>query len=183
MYDILSRDRGIGPATARQASGVEGQSCTDGNFDGTCEADGFCNLFKPPNELVSKIVPGQCDVPDNSADEENQSQDPALFEGQPCTDGNFDGTCAEGGFCDMFKPPNELDSRIVIGQCGVVASNAGAAEEEEEDEDPALFEGQSCTDGINDGTCEEDGFCNLFIPPNEQSSQIVRGQCGIRGGN
>ena len=42
----------------------------------------------------------------------------------------------------------------------------------------ASFEGQACTDGTFDGTCDDTGRCGLEIPPNELSSQIVSGQCG-----
>ncbi|KAF3070845.1 hypothetical protein GL218_00184 [Daldinia childiae] len=42
-----------------QAS-VEGQACTDGQFDGFCRADGRCGLQLPPNELSFQFVSGQC---------------------------------------------------------------------------------------------------------------------------
>ncbi|EEU33439.1 uncharacterized protein NECHADRAFT_89487 [Fusarium vanettenii 77-13-4] len=113
----------------------EGQPCTDGTFDGTCDATGRCGLEIPPNELSRQFVADQCGF-DNSETEEAfrdffggndeeednnddaQNGDPADFEGQPCTDGTFDGVCDGTGRCGLEIPPNELSRQFVSGQCG-----------------------------------------------------------------
>lgn len=119
----------------RGSASFEGQACTDGTFDGTCDATGRCGLEIPPNELSRQFVDGQCGV-DNSAtrdafrdffgggnnndeeDEDDNAGGNADFEGQPCTDGTFDGTCDDTGRCGLEIPPNELSRQIVSGQCG-----------------------------------------------------------------
>ena len=111
---------------------MEGDACTDGTFDGTCRADGRCGLEIPPNELSLQIVPGQCGIEEqdnsaiddffngggNDADDEAEKGDPADFEGQPCTDGTFDGVCQASGRCGLEIPPNEFSQQFVSGQCG-----------------------------------------------------------------
>ncbi|KAH7147114.1 hypothetical protein B0J13DRAFT_595322 [Dactylonectria estremocensis] len=129
--------RGSGGSNSGNAASFAGQSCTDGTFDGTCDDTGRCGLEIPPNELSSQFVDGQCGV-DNSETEDllrdffgggnnetgeddnngGDGGDVASFEGQPCTDGTFDGTCNDTGRCGLEIPPNELSSQIVSGQCG-----------------------------------------------------------------
>ncbi|KAI2607756.1 uncharacterized protein GGS25DRAFT_349000 [Hypoxylon fragiforme] len=42
----------------------------------------------------------------------------AAFEGQFCTDGDFDGVCQASGRCGLSLPPNEFSQVFISGQCG-----------------------------------------------------------------
>ncbi len=44
--------------------------------------------------------------------------DVSQFEGQPCTDGTFNGFCGADGRCGLNMPVNEFSRDIVSGQCG-----------------------------------------------------------------
>lgn len=180
---------------------MEGQACTDGDFDGTCRADGRCGLELPPNELSFQFIQGQCGIGGNDAsndddDDEDTANDAngnddsgnnnnASVEGQACTDGTFDGTCRADGRCGLELPPNELSFQFVQGQCGIGggnandnANNADGEADADSSDDAASFEGQSCTDGDFDGVCLANGRCALQIPPNINSEEFVSGQCG-----
>lgn len=57
----------------------------------------------------------------NNADGEadaDSSDDAASFEGQSCTDGDFDGVCLANGRCALQIPPNINSEEFVSGQCG-----------------------------------------------------------------
>ncbi|OTA97988.1 hypothetical protein M426DRAFT_28877 [Hypoxylon sp. CI-4A] len=41
-------------------NGVDGQTCTDGTFDGTCREDGRCGLEIPSNEVSFQQISGRC---------------------------------------------------------------------------------------------------------------------------
>ncbi|KAI1251866.1 hypothetical protein MGN70_006436 [Eutypa lata] len=168
------------PLTTRQSS-VEGQACTDGDFDGTCRADGRCGLELPPNELSFQFIQGQCGISGNDAsndDDDDDDEDTAndangnddggnnneSVEGQACTDGTFDGTCRADGRCG--------------GNANDNANNADGEADADSSDDAASFEGQSCTDGDFDGVCLANGRCALQIPPNINSEEFVSGQCG-----
>ncbi|KAI0387071.1 hypothetical protein F5Y04DRAFT_275528 [Hypomontagnella monticulosa] len=124
----------------------EGQACTDGTFNGTCRDDGRCALEQPINEISLEFVDGQCGVADdnvggntgnngnngnagntgntgntgNSGNAGNTGNkgNVASFEGQPCTDGSFNGFCGADGRCGLNLPVNEFSREFVRGQCG-----------------------------------------------------------------
>ncbi|KAI1652212.1 uncharacterized protein F4817DRAFT_322552 [Daldinia loculata] len=124
------------PLTTRQASSVEGQECTDGQFKGFCRADGRCGLQFPPNETSFQFISGQCGVADstggafdnffgrksNEVDDDAATDDEganqASVDGQACTDGKFNGFCRADGRCGLQFPPNETSFQFISGQCG-----------------------------------------------------------------
>ncbi|KAI2627391.1 hypothetical protein GGS26DRAFT_561630 [Hypomontagnella submonticulosa] len=123
-----------------------GQARTDGQFDGTCRADGRCGLEIPPNEISFQFVKGQCestadnanagagagavdDVVDDDEADDNTGNDvgnTGSVAGQSCTDGTFDGTCRADGRCGLEIPPNEVSFQFVSGQCETAGGNADA---------------------------------------------------------
>ncbi|KAI2783992.1 hypothetical protein F4815DRAFT_441649 [Daldinia loculata] len=60
LASLLAGNAAAVPLTTRQASSVEGQECTDGQFKGFCRADGRCGLQFPPNETSFQFISGQC---------------------------------------------------------------------------------------------------------------------------
>ncbi|KAJ3540939.1 hypothetical protein NM208_g4834 [Fusarium decemcellulare] len=113
----------------------------------------------------------------------------ASFAGQACTDGTFDGTCDETGRCGLEIPPNELSRQFVDGQCGVDNSETedqlrdffgGGGNNDQQDDnnddgaDVASFEGQACTDGTFDGTCDDTGRTMAKTKKNWWKNQRAR---------
>lgn len=58
-------------------------------------------------------------IAENAQNDESNDGNPAAFDGQACTDGQFDGTCREDGRCGLEIPPNEVSFQEIDGQCGL----------------------------------------------------------------
>ncbi|KAI1084824.1 hypothetical protein F5B20DRAFT_523402 [Whalleya microplaca] len=121
----------------------------------------------------------------------------ASVKGQACTDGTFDGTCRADGRCTLEIPPNESSSQFISGQCEAAGGDSDSATSNDNATSTgnnqgkatgnnnsaaggssASVEGDACTDGTFDGTCQANGRCGLNIPPNEFSQEFISGQCG-----
>ncbi|KAI1805750.1 hypothetical protein F4811DRAFT_514224 [Daldinia bambusicola] len=90
---LKSTNTQLVPLTARQASSVDGQTCTDGTFSGTCRADGRCGLEIPPSEVSFRFVAGQCGVAARINDTKGNGDNSTIIDDGDTTsdDGTDDG--------------------------------------------------------------------------------------------
>ncbi|KAI0130612.1 hypothetical protein F4814DRAFT_403059 [Daldinia grandis] len=166
LASLLASNAAAAPLATRQASSVEGQECTNGQFKGFCRADGRCGLQIPPNETSFQFVSGQCGVAASTggARKNNGVDDDAATD-----DGTDDGLSDDGtddGLSDDDSVAGDSDDGL------------DSDTDDEDDGNQASVAGQACTDGTFKGTCRADGSCGLDIPPNELSLRIIPGQCG-----